>query len=291
MTAIVRPAQSRDIDGICQLLHEKMNSRYAIERWRRIMSYPWLEQKPDFGQLVEEGGRILGYCGMIYSDRVIGNEAQGYRKARFVSMTSWYLDKSLRGQGLGKQMLLATRQDPTLTYTMFTNSPKPLPMIKALGYQVLDEVRYHWHRTGPAGKDIVLIRDVARIRERANPLQRQLLHDMQDMPIEPVWLVRGDRETLLFLSIRTKGENVLWFDLLHAGDPALFTECAPSLANHLLPVTPSVLASDSRLIAPPPADTVRQLLPVARHYWSQDVQPRDIDFLYSELQLLDQKLD
>lgn len=291
MSAIIRPAVTADIDGICNLLHEKMNSRYSLERWRRIMTYPWMQEKPDFGQLVERNGQILGFCGMIYSDRMIGSESQGYRQERFVSMTSWYLDKSLRGQGFGKRMLMATRENLNQTFTMFTNSPKPMAIVKALGYHVLDDTRYHWHRSGPAEADIVLLRDPMAIHERANEVQRQMLADMRDMPVDAVWLEQGSRQALLFFSIKPKGENVLWFDLLYTSDPTLFTDCAPSLANHLLPETPSVLASDSRLISRPPADTISQQLAVARHYLSPTVKPQEIDFLYSELQLLDQKLD
>lgn len=291
MTAFIRPAESRDVEAICTLLHTKMNSRFSMERWRQIMTYPWLENKPDFGRVVESDGQILGFVGLIYSDRLIGNEQQGYRKERFASMTSWYLDKSMRGRGLGKGLLAAAKDNPDQTLTMFTNSSKPMAIVRALGYQVLDEYRYHWHKTEPGLPAIDVIDDAHVIQQRASDAQRQLLEDMRGLPVRPVWIEADGRHALLFFSVKPKGENVLWFDLLYTSDRDLFTDYAQSLANRLLPDTPAVLASDSRLIKAPPEDTIRQQLPVARHYLSKTVQPHEIDFLYSELQLLDQKLD
>lgn len=291
MSTVIRAAGPADVDGICQLLHTKMNSKFSVERWSRLMSYPWLAEKPDFGKVVESDGQILGYTGLIYSDRMIGNPQSGFRKERFASMSSWYLDKSLRGRGLGKGMLLATMENLDQTFTIFTNSSKPIGIVKALGYQVLDDRRYHWHKTGLASEAITLIRDFDSIVLRASDIQRQILEDMRSMPVTPVFLETDGRQALLFFSIKSKGEDVLWFDLLYTSDPELFTDCAQSLADTLLPDTPSVLAADSRLIKPPPADTFCQHLPVERHYLSKTVAPQEIDFLYSELQLLDLKLD
>lgn len=291
MSTVIRAAESGDIDAICNLLHTKMNSKFSVERWSRLMSYPWLEKKPDFGKVVESDGKILGYTGLIYSQRMIGDAQSGFRKERFASMSSWYLDKSLRGRGLGKGMLLATMEDSSQTFTIFTNSSKPIGIVKALGYQVLDDRRYHWHKAGTASSGITLIKDFQSIRSRATDIQKQILDDMQSMPVTPVWLEVDGRQALLIFSIKSKGEDVLWFDLLYTSDAELFTDCAQSLADSLLPGTPAVLAADSRLIKPPPADTICERLPVERHYLSKTVEPRDIDFLYSELQLLDLKLD
>lgn len=291
MSTVIRAAGPDDVDAICTLLHTKMNSKFSIERWGRLMSYPWLDDKPDYGVVVESDGQILGYTGLIYSERMIGDEQRGFRQERFASMSSWYLDKSLRGRGLGKGMLLATMEDTSLTYTIFTNSSKPIGIVKALGYQVLDDRRYHWHKSGDGSSEIIVRQDFNEIFTRATAIQKQILTDMQAMPVTPVHVEFNGRDVLLFFSIKTKGEDVLWFDLLYTSDAALFTDSAPWLANALLPDTPAVLAADSRLIDTPPEGTLCEYLPVERHYLSQNVEPRDIDFLYSELQLLDLKLD
>ena len=67
MSAHVRLAMASDADAICSLLHEKMNSKIPISRWRNLMRYQWLDDKPDFGRVVESDGQILGFCGMVYA--------------------------------------------------------------------------------------------------------------------------------------------------------------------------------------------------------------------------------
>lgn len=291
MSAHVRLAETRDVEAICTLLHTKMNTRIPVEQWRLLMTYPWLLDKPDFGRVVESGGQILGYCGMVYVDRLIGDAVLGMRKERMVSMSSWYLDKSLRGQGLGRDMLISAIEDPALTYATLTNSKKPLGIVEALGFKVLEDHRYLWRKTAGADSGVSILDDLMMIRERSEPYQQQLLDDMKTMPLVPFLLETGDRQALIFLSIKRKGNDVLWFDLMYSSDRALFVDCAQSLANKLLPDSSAILASDGRFVKQPPEGIEREALPVARYYVSQRVAPHEIDHLYSELQLLDLKLD
>ena len=116
--AKVRPAVAADIDAVCRLLHEQMNRRLPPERWRRITTYGWLAQKPDFGRVVDDGGKVVGFVGSVYADREIAG-----RRERVVSMSSWYLDKAYRGQGLGFELMRSATEDDEASYTMITVSP------------------------------------------------------------------------------------------------------------------------------------------------------------------------
>jgi len=291
MKAVIRAAMPGDVDAICTLLHTRMNARILVARWRQLMTYGWLDDKPDFGRVVEYKGQILGYCGMVYSDRMIGEEVSGLRRERMVSMSSWYLDKSLRGHGLGRNMLLSAIENPELTYSTLTNSRKPLGIVESLGFNVLEDHRYLWEKSAKASSDIHLVREFATIRWQLPDYQRQILDDMRGLPLDPILLKVDERQCLLFFSIKSKGENVLWFDLQYASDSDLFAAVAPTLANILLPETASVLAADARFVKNPVGNAIREQLPVSRYYVSERVAPREIDHLYSELQLLDLKLD
>lgn len=288
---MVRAAGPADVDAICTLLHTKMNSRIPVERWRRLMTYSWLDDRPDFGRVVESQGEILGYCGMVYADRMIGNARDGLRPERMVSMSSWYLDKSLRGKGLGKEMLVSAIEDPNLSYATLTNSKKPIGIVESLGFEVLEDHRYIWQKKGGADRQIRLITDSSLVRPRIEAYQQQLLDDMAGLALAPMLLEFEGQQALQFFSIASKGENVIWYDLMYSSDYALFTRCAQAMANSLLPDSTAKLAADGRFVEKPPAGTVREALPVARYFVSQRVSPQEIDHLYSELQLLDLKLD
>jgi len=286
----VRAAEACDTEAICSLLHNKMNTRIPIDRWRRLMTYNWLEDKPGFGRVVESNGAILGYCGMVYADRLIGGANQ-LRSERIVSMSSWYLDKSLRGQGLGRDMLVSAISDPSLTYATLTNSKKPLGIVEALGFQVLEDHRYIWRKTDHAQSGVIIIDDVLTIKDRISSNQQQLIDDMHEYALTPLLIELDGQQALLFFSIKRKDANVLWYDLMHASDYELFVRCAQALADQLLPHSPAVLAADGRFVKKPPPNITCERLPVARYYVSNRVEPDEIDHLYSELQLLDLKLD
>ena len=292
--AFVRLATERDIDAICSLLHTKMNSRIPEARWRQLMTYQWLADKPDFGRVVESEGRVLGFCGMVYADRLIGDNAHDRVEERIVSMSSWYLDKSLRGQGLGKKMLVSSLADPNLTYATLTNSRKPLGIVESVGFKVLEDHRYVWKKSdgqAPVRPELVILDDFDAIRIRVEAHQRKIMDDMRGFSLKPILLESGDAQSLLFLSIKSKGEDVLWFDVMYVSNPQVFVDGVQSLIHRLLPDTPAVLAVDGRFLEKPPADALREQLPVGRYYFGERVARKNIDNLYSELQLLDLKLD
>jgi len=139
--------------------------------------------------------------------------------------------------------------------------------------------------------DIQIIRDAVAIRNSAPAHQVKMIDDLADYALDPMLLVAGDRQSLVFFSIKQKDQDVVWFDVMFASDQALFAEYAQSVANALLPDKPSVLAADSRFVSKPCASAEFRQLPVSRYFISQRMAPSEIDNLYSELQLLDLKLD
>ena len=291
MSTVVRLAMVGDIDAICSLLHEKMNSRIPVSRWRNLMTYQWLDDKPDFGRVVESSGRVLGFCGMVYADRLMGDTDRGLRTERIVSMSSWYLDKSLRGKGFGKEMLASAIEDRSLTYATLTNSRKPLGIVEGLGFRVLEDHRYLWRKSATADAVVSIVDDPIELRACVEPHQVQLLNDMQGLPLVPMALQYRDQQALMFFSIKQKSADITWFDLMYVSDPELFKLGAQALANQLLPDKPAVLAADGRFFRLPPAGIEAERLPVARYFISETVAPHELDNLYSELQLLDLKLD
>jgi GNAT superfamily N-acetyltransferase len=285
MSAVIRPADAGDIEAVCALLHEKMNAKIAVERWRRLMTYEWLADKPDLGRVVEAGGKILGYVGMVYADRDMGG-----RSERIVNICAWYLDKSLRGAGLGTRMMADATADPAMSYDIMTSSKNTLGILDAVGYRVLDDHRYVW-RKDDAAAGLTILDDPAAIRAEVGPGEARLLDDMAGLPVTPMLIEEDGAQALLFFSVKQKRADVTWFDLLHTSDRAVFAAQAQALANAILPNSPAVLAADCRFVDGSTKGAERQVLPVPRFYKTEHLAPHEIDHLYTELQLLDLKLD
>jgi GNAT superfamily N-acetyltransferase len=287
MSVAIRPAREADVDGICRLLHEQMNRKIAPERWRRLMAYRWLAEKPDLGRVAVDGERIAGYVGMVYSDRELGG-----RRERIVNICAWYLDRFYRGRGLGFELMRSATTDPSMSYTILTSSARTLPLLDAVGYRVLDADRLLWRRSGGAPAGIGLEEDLDAILPRIDPAVRRMLTDHAGLPVRPVLVRAGGEDCLLVVSVKLKGDDVAYFDVLHLGAPAAFARHVQAIADGILPAGRAVLAVDRRLLRGEPApggavETIR----VPRFFKSTHLRPDEIDNLYSEVQLLDLKLE
>jgi GNAT superfamily N-acetyltransferase len=283
----VRPAVAADIDAVCRLLHEQMNRRLVIERWRRLMTYPWLEPKPDFGRVAEVDGKVVGFVGSVYADRQING-----RRERVVSMSSWYLDKAYRGRGLGFELMRSATEDERFTYTMLTVSPRNLAMLPGLGYRILDHDRRVWVAEGSPQDWLHVEQDPTRIEARVDANQQRMLEDHRAQPIRPILLSAHGRSCLAIFSVKRKGADITYFDVLHLSDPHFFADHAQAIANALLPRDGEArLAADTRLLHGREDIGQVQPMPVARYYKSMSLSPAEVDNMYSELLLLDLKLD
>ncbi len=283
----VRPAGPGDVEGVCRLLHERMNPRIVPERWRRLMSYGWLPQKPDLGRVAVVEGRIAGYVGAVHADREIGG-----RRERVVNICAWYLETSCRGRGLGFELMRQATEDERRHYTILTSSAHTLKLLDALGYRVLDRDRHWWTADGAAPPGLEIERDPARVLARIAPPQRRMLEDHAGLPVAPMLISDRGASCLAVFSIKTRRGEVLHFDALHISDPAFFAPRAQAVADALLPRDrPAALAVDARLLSGQEAGGRIEALPVPRFYKSRTLHPAQLDNLYSELQLLDLKLD
>jgi GNAT superfamily N-acetyltransferase len=286
----VRPAIAGDVDAICQLLHEQMNRKFSLERWRRLMTYSWAPEKPDLGRVAAVDGRIVGYVGMVYADRKLDG-----RRHRIVNICAWYLDKAYRGLGLGFELMRSATADPETTYTNFTSSARTLTLLDRVGFRILDGERRLWtarETIGVAPARFDIERDEAQILKTCEAAEADMLRDHAGLPICPMLIRQGQGSCLAVFSVKQKLDNETYFDVLHLSDPGFFTTKAQAIADCLLPrAGKAVLAADARLLMGHPEGGAVRPMPVPRFFKSSALPAAKIDNMYSELQLLDLKLD
>ncbi len=286
MEPFIRPAGPDDIEPVAALLHEKMNPKVPVARWRQLMTYSWLTNKPDLGRVVDWGGRVCGFLGMVYSDRPVRG-----RTERIVDVSSWYLEKELRGRGFGVGLMRAALADPDCTYCTMTASKLRLPIFAAAGFQVLDDQRLVWRRSDAGDPRLAVEQDAATVWAAADVDQRRILDDHAGLAVTPVLAQRDDARCLLMFSVKRKGADVDTWDVLYTSDRRFLADHGQALAEALLPVESAALAADRRFVNGAAPGAKAEPLPVPRFYKSARLAPHEIDHLYSELQLLDMKLD
>jgi plasmid stabilization system protein ParE len=285
MTMQIRPARPGDRDAVVDLLHQRMNPRIARERWSRLFDYAWRPaDAPDCGRILERDGTLTGFLGATYVDRPIGG-----RLTRICNMSSWYLMAEVRGQGYGRAMVVDLTADPAVIYTDLTaTAPVHALLLAYAGFAVLDDRRWLVRRRGneiPA----VIVEGMA-LEHRLDPRQRTLLrHHAGFRDCRAVWASVGREGCFLILQVKTKGEDISYHQLLHASAPAMLVRCAQAIAEALLPAEPAVLAIDGRLVPARPEGAESEPILQPRLFKSR-LPAADIDNLYNEVLLLDQKL-
>jgi len=281
----LRGAAPDDREAVVALLHERMSSRIGLERWRRLFDYSWLADKPDCGVMLLERGAPAGYLGVIYADRRLGRGT-----FRTANLSSWYIVKALRGQGLGLAMLRHATRDPGLTYTTFSSNPPALRLMAEVGLVPLDHTRLIWRRSGAQAADVEVLSGGAALLPRLPEHERKLLIDHHDLALQPHLLRSAEGDCLVVLSVKTKGAGVAYHEVLHVARPDVLARHAQAFADAVLTAGAAVLAVDQRFLEGCAVSAETEAISVPRYFRSPDLARREVDFLYSEIPLLDLKL-
>jgi hypothetical protein len=280
----LRLAGPDDREPVVAFLHQNMSTRISLERWRRLFDYGWLEDKPDRGVVVVENGAIAGYLGIIHAERRIGG-----RKVRTANLSSWYIARSLRGRGLGLAMLELATRDPCVTYTTFSSNPPALRLMAKVRLAVLDERRLLWRRRGDA-PGVEVISGFEAVLPELSDVEQRILQDHRELPIQPHLLRAPEGDCLVVLSVKRKGDDVAYHEVLHLGGPAVLARHAQAFADLVLAPGASVLAVDARFLTGFAVAAEIEPIGVPRFFRSAGLAVREVDFLYSEIPLLDLKL-
>ncbi len=284
MRVVVRPAEADDIDGVCDLLYHNMSAKIGKDRWRNLLEYPWRPADADRGCVAVDGERIVGFLGLVYADRPIGGETH-----RFCNICAWYLLKEYRGRGIGRRIQLDSVADPHVTYTILTATQATGRAFGGSGFQVLDQERYIVRRARGRYRDLELIEDLSAIETLLEPSERQILRDHRAYNVRHL-LFRTDGEACyLIIQVKRKGDDIDYYEVMHASDRSFLGRHANAIANALLDSDRAIFAFDRRFVAgSAPFGTEAMRLP--RWFRTGEVNPGEIDHLYSEIVLLDLKL-
>ena len=279
MNPVLRAAGPGDRDLVVELLHTRMNAKIPRERWRLLFDYPWRPaDAPDCGRVLEERGGIVGFLGATYVDRLIGGTL-----FRICNMSSWYLLHDYRGKGYGRAMVQDLTADPNVTYTDLTATPPVHAMLLAhAGFAVLDEQRWLIRRSGVERRSAV-------IRE-TNMDAPHLRHHHGFRDVRILEAETENDHCTLALQIKKKHAGIAYHQLLHVDEPRVLARHAEAIADAILPTEAAVLAIDRRLLPTAPVSAVAEAIPQPRLFKSHRLQRNQIDNLYNEVLLLDQKL-
>ena len=282
----VRTARANDIPAICTLMHEHMNRAINPIQWARLFQYSWLEDKPDFGYVVVDKERVVGFVGTIYSQRWIDN-----RWETFCNLSSWYLLRDYRGQGLGKRLLDCFLAKAHLYhYSILTVSKKRVEKLNGLGFTHLDNTRYVFPGlSAEPSSEFAVLTDPQSIVSYLSTHQHKLLQDHKTYECRHL-LIHNTEESCYLIVKDFLHKDRYCTEILYASDYDFIGRHPQQIQQSVVVDERSSVSLDSRFLGTPPPGVVIEPLPTPRYYISQHRESRDFDALYSEVVLLDYEM-
>lgn len=281
----IRFATPDEREEVVQFMHQSFpRAKWSIDGWRKLLAGRWAQDADPYAVVVRDQDALVGVLGLVMSRRQMD-----FGTARVCNLTSWYVDKSYRGQGIGQRVMQLVTADPQLTCTNLSSARGALGVVANVGLQVLDDTRFVWERSGPS--PLSVHEDLQDLQRMLTPKERQLLDDHTDLDLRPLAVETPDGLCFMMLSVKQKVDEYITHEVLHLGDRALFGRYAREIADAVLPEGPAaVLSVDSRFVATGVTPDRAEPIPVPRFYSPGNLAPEDVDHLYTEIVLLGMKL-
>ncbi|KIN70461.1 GCN5-related N-acetyltransferase [Sulfitobacter noctilucae] len=280
--AYARPDEREEV---AQFMNDVfVRAKWDIEGWRTLLAGRWCGPEGRYAIIVRDAGRMIGVLGLVYAERIT---SAGRRTT--ADMTSWYVLKEYRGQGIGQKMIKLATSDPAVTVTNFSSAKAAVKVLVNAGLTVLDAERLVWHpRDAAAG--FTLHENALTIADRLNRKDRKIIEDHQGLRLRHLAIDTPEGLVAMVVYPQQKNDEFVTHEIMYLGDQPLFAKYAAEIASVVLPATAAILSLDRRFAAPGIVpDEVRQFA-TPRYCQPGLLDPSEIDMLYSECVLLPIKI-
>lgn len=281
----VRWAKLEERNRIQRYLSEKMG-KIPFETWGNILDCRWIPEDDRYGAVVMDGGSMSGFLGIVFADRPLAGATH-----RTGNITSWFLEKELRGSGLGQEMLAVVTAPEGVIYTATSANTRSGPLLEKVGWNVLENRRFLWRRTRAQPKVQVRRLASAETAGELDAASRRIIADHAGLNVDPYLVVSPSGAACLVVTYtKIKGDDVAHCELLHVSDRRLFTDLVRDFAEAVLAPGNSVLSVESRFVTEVADPDEILSLEIPRYYRGCGIEPHHLDLLYSEVVLLDLKI-
>ncbi len=128
----IKEAFAKDFEDIYPLLQEFNNATITKEKWQSLFIKHFNSSNDHFGYILLDDSKIVGFQGVVWSIREINN-----KEYTFCNLSSMIVKKEYRSESL-KLRIHATSNE-NYVYTTFTSSEKNYAIGKYLGFKELNE--------------------------------------------------------------------------------------------------------------------------------------------------------
>jgi N-acetylglutamate synthase-like GNAT family acetyltransferase len=306
---VVRNAELHDIQAIIELVrNDEFAREHSREALHKLFTYDWMPEKPNLGCVLTHGGRLIGFVGMIYSNRRIQGRSHRMCNLSTLCLHPDYQGRKRRTAGggplyshlLAKVALAAA----DLTFTAFSASRAAGRLVESFGFERINNRKLVFR---PGANLSTLFSGRARILDDPDQIlplldddHRAILRDHLPYPCGHYVVLEGGRYSYIVTKrYRVRRSTVLgdWpverirkgyflgSDVLYISDPALALRHWERLKWRIIRRERTVaLLADEWMLGPDAPGGVA--IPRTVYVRGRKVEPQYIDKLYSELVIL-----
>lgn len=280
----VLPIQAEDVPQVARFLNTHLNSRPGVAAWTRLMEPPWSSKASNRGfRLVNSSAGIVGAYVGVYSERVIDGATH-----RFCNLGAFCVLPEFRAHSF--RLLRALLAQRGFEFTDLSPSGNVVALNERLGFsrlegtttlvpnlprfprstiQISEDLEFIHKRL--LGEDLAVFRD-----HELAPAARHILAYSKD-----------SYAYLIYRRDRRKKLPIFASPLYIGGDHDLLKRSWGQLTSRLLRHGLLATLAESRLLGYAPKGVWTLQNPRPKMVRSKLVADADIDYLYSELTLLE----
>ena len=277
-TSDIEPITDADTWSVAEFLHVGMGARVPAADWHRLMTPPWDIEQPNHGYVLRENGRVVGAYLALYSERLIDGSPR-----RICNLGVWCVAEEHRANGL--RLLRKLLRQRGYTFTDLTPSETVVALNTRLGFTPLDtSTALVPNMPWPVRSRGVRVADTPNeIHELLSGPEQTIYRDHAATAVHHVVLVKGDQSCYVIFRRERRKRLPLFASILYVGNRDLFRDCAPHFYRYLLFRHGMVATlAEIRVVGHRPKRAV-MVAGWSKMYLSEDLEPAQIDYLYSEL--------
>ena len=280
----LRPILEADVDAVALFLHQQLNTRVPTASWRRLLAPPWQSNAPNSGFHLLIGSAIVGVYAAVYSEREIDGQT-----VRFCNLAAFCVLDDHRAQGL--RLIRAILGQKGYEFTDLSPSGNVVALNERLGFVRLDtSTTIALNLPALSRRGVSVSGDPAVLEATLTGADAEIYQDHRDAAAaRHVLVTSGDHYAyVVFRKDRRKRLAVFATPLYVGGSRDLLRSAWSRVAAHLLlrHRLAATLAED-RVLGFRPTLGRRLSSPRAKMFRSKKVAPDRVDYLYSELTLLE----
>ncbi|WP_299925676.1 hypothetical protein [uncultured Nocardioides sp.] len=273
------PITDEDVGAVAAFLHQHLNARLSADEWARCAVPPWSVDAPNHGFLLRQGEEVVGAYLAFYSER----EVDGALRRR-CNLAAWCVLEEHRAHGVRLARAMLRQRD--YDFVDLSPSGNVVSLNERLGFTSLDTATALVPNLPlPSRRGVRVLTAPAEIEATLTGADLRVYRDHRDAAAALHFVVRVGPDSCYVIARRDRRKGLpLFASLVHVSDPAVLARAGHAPYRHLLLRHRALVTlAERRVAGRPPRLSRMQSAPRPRMFRSAALEPRSVDYLYSEL--------